>query len=111
MELKLNIYDKGTSVKTYTAETYDLMFGTVEDLVEIVNLDGLKTGSDAEIIKLVGNVVVKGLNIIKPLLKDIFDGLTDDELKHTKVKEIAVVIVEVIKFAVTQISYSSNQKN
>ena len=31
MDLKLNIYDKKEITKTYTAETYDLMFGTVED--------------------------------------------------------------------------------
>ena len=39
MELKLNIYNKKEIVKTYTAETYDLMFGTVEDLIDLINLD------------------------------------------------------------------------
>lgn len=111
MELKLNIYNKRQVEKTYTAETYDLMFGTVEDLVDIINLDKLQTGSDVEIIKLVGDVVVHGLDIIKPLLKDIFEGLTDDELKHTKVKEIATVLVDVVKFSIGEISKGANEKN
>lgn len=111
MEIKLNIYNKRNIEKTYVAETYDLMFGTVEDLIEIVNLDKLQTGSDVEIIKLVGNVVINGLDIIKPLLKDIFEGLTDEELKRTKVKEIATVLVEVMKFAITEISKGANSKN
>lgn len=111
MELKLNIYNKKRVEKTYTAETYDLMFGTVEDLVDIINLDKLQTGSDAEIIKLVGDVVVHGLDIIKPLLKDIFEGLTDDELKYTKVKEIATVLVNVVKFSVGEIGKGANEKN
>lgn len=111
MEMKLNIYNKRNIEKTYVAETYDLMFGTVEDLIEIVNLDKLQTGSDAEIIKLVGNTVIHGLDIIKPLLKDIFEGLTDEELKRTKVKEIATVLVEVMKFAVSEISKGANSKN
>lgn len=111
MELKLNIYNKKQIEKTYTAETYDLMFGTVEDLIDIINLDKIQTGSDAEIIKLVGDVAVHGLDIIKPLLKDVFEGLTDEELKHTKVKEIAEVLVDIVKFSVGEIGKGANSKN
>lgn len=111
MELKLNIYEKKSIKKTYTAETYDLMFGTVEDLLELINIDNLQSGSDVEIIKLVGNVVVKGMNIIKPLLKDIFEGLTDDELKHTKVNEIAKVLINVVKSSINEMSKGANGKN
>lgn len=110
MELKLNIYEKKKIINTYTAETYDLMFGTVEDLVNLINLDQLEKGTDAEIIKLVGNVVIKGMDIIKPLLKDIFDGLTDEDLKHTKVSEIATVLVEVVKFSISQMVQGANGK-
>lgn len=111
MELKLNVYEKREIVKTYTAETYDLMFVTVEDLVELIDLDNLKNGTDAEIVKLAGKVVLNGMDIIKPLLKDIFDGLTDEELKCTKVSEVAGVLVEVTKFTIAQISKGNNSKN
>lgn len=111
MELKLNIYEKKKIIKTYTAETYDLMFGTVEDLIDLIDLDKLKTGSDVELIKLVGDVVMRGLNVIKPLLKDIFDGLTDDELRNTKTSEIAAVLVEIVKFTIAQISKGGSEKN
>ena len=111
MDLKLNIYEKRKIVKTYTAETYDLMFGTVEDLIDLIDLDKLDKGTDAEIIKLVGNMLMKGINIFKPLLKDIFEGLTDDELKNAKVSEIATALVEVVKFSVLQIKQGSNGKN
>ena len=110
MELKLNIYEKKKVIKTYTAETYDLMFGTVEDLVDLINLDKLETGTDAEIIRLVGNVVIKGMDIIKPLLKDMFDGLTDEDLKKTKVSEIATALVEVVKFSISQMTKGANGK-
>ncbi len=111
MELKLNIYNGRKVEKTYTAETYDLMFGTVEDLLAAIDLDNLKNGSDAEIIKLVGNVVTKSMDVIKPLLKDVFEGLTDDELRNTKVKEIAAVLIEVVKFSIAQIGKGTNAKN
>lgn len=109
--MKLNIYEKKKIVKTYEAETYDLMFGTVEDFIELVDLDKLQTGSDAEIIKLVGGVVLKGMDVIKPLLKDVFEGLTDEELRNTKVSEIASVLVDIVKFAVTELSKGANSKN
>lgn len=110
MELKLNIYKKKEVINTYTAETYDLMFGTVEDLINIIDLDKVEKGTDAEIIKLVGNVVMKGIDIIKPLLKDIFEGLSDDELRNTKVSEIATVLVEVVKFSISEMAKGANGK-
>ena len=111
MDLKLNIYEKKKIVKTYTAETYDLMFGTVEDLIDLIDLDQLKNGTDAEIIKLVGKVIINGMGIIKPLLKDIFEGLTDEELKKTKVSEISTDLVEIVKFSISQITKGTNGKN
>ena len=82
--MKINVYEKKQIIKTYEAETYDLMFGTIEDIAEAVNLDALKTGSDVEIIKLVGNLVMNSMSTVKELLKDIFDGITDEELKKVK---------------------------
>lgn len=111
MDLKLNIYEKKKIVKTYTAETYDLMYGTVEDLIDLIDLDQLKNGTDAEIIKLVGKVIINGMGIIKPLLKDIFEGLTDEELKKTKVSEITTALVEIVKFSISQITKGTNGKN
>ena len=111
MDLKLNIYEKKKIVKTYTAETYDLMFGTVEDLIDLIDLDQLKNGTDAEIIKLVGKVIINGMGIIKPLLKDIIEGLTDEELKKTKVSEISTALVEIVKFSISQITKGTNGKN
>lgn len=111
MDLKLNIYEKKKIVKTYTAETYDLMFGTVEDLIDLIDLDQLKNGTDTEIIKLVGKVIINGMGIIKPLLKDIFEGLTDEELKNTKVSEISTALVEIVKFSISQITKGTNGKN
>lgn len=101
--MKLNIYDKKQVVKTYTADTYDLMFGTVEDVANAIDLDKLSTGTDAEIIKLIGGLVITSLPTITDLLKDIFDGITDDEIKHCKVKEIAAVFLDVVKYTLAEL--------
>lgn len=104
--MKLNIYDKKQVAKTYEVDTYDLMFGTVEDVANAINLDELETGSDVEIIKLIGKLVLTSMDTVKNLLKDIFEGLTDEELKNTKVSEIAIVLLDIVKFTIHQLNVS-----
>ena len=109
--MELNIYEKKQVVKTYKTDVYDLMFGTVEDVADAIKLDELKTGSDVEIMKMIGKLVLTSMDTIKGLLKDIFDGLTDEELKNVKVSEIATVLVDVVKFTVTQLNLGARGKN
>ena len=98
-------------MKTYTNDTYDLMFGTVEDFLDLINLDDLKTGSDTEIIKLVGKACMKGMDTIKILLKDVFEDLTDADLKNTKISEISTVLINIVKYSVGEISKGARGKN
>lgn len=109
--MKLNIYENKQVVKTYEADTYDLMFGTLEDVANAVKLDELKSGSDVELLKMIGNLVLNSMSTVKNLMKDIFDGITDEELKNTKVSEIAVVLLDVVKFTVTQLNLLPKSKN
>ncbi len=108
--MKLDIYDHKTVVKTYETDTYEIMFGTVEDLIDAARLDTIENGSDAEIVVAATNLVTTSMGTVKDLLKDIFDGLTDDEIKHTRVSDIVNVIVEVILYAVGQISVFGGSK-
>lgn len=109
--MKLNIYEKKKVVKTYEAEAYDLMFGVLEDVAKAAKIDDLKTGSDVEIIKMIGNLALQSMDTVKDLMKDIFDGITDEELKNTKVAEIAAVLVDVVKFTISQLNLLPKTKN
>lgn len=94
MTLTLNIYsatDKGTVEKTYTAESYDLMLGTVEDIMAIIDIDKM-TDSEA-----MTRMVVQAFGKLKPFIKDVFPGATDDELKRVKVKELIPTFVDIFK--------------
>lgn len=108
--MKLTIYENKKPVKVYTAETYDLMFGTVEDIAEAMNLDNLKTGSDVEIIGLAVDLIKRNMTTVKDLLKDIFEGLTDEEIKHARVRDIARVLLDVVKYTIGQLK-SDDSKN
>ena len=109
--MKLNIYEKKEIIKTYSAETYEIMFGTIDDLIGLINFDNLTVINDTEMIKMVGELVIKGYDSFKDLLKDIFDGLTDEELKNTRLSEVVTVIVTLIKFTIKQITSGVSEKN
>ena len=102
--MKLNIYDHKEVIKTYEADEYELMFGTVEDMIDAAKLDKIESGTDAEIVIAATNLVTTSMDTVKDLLKDVFDGMTDDEIRHTRVSEIVNVIVDVIRYAISQIS-------
>lgn len=111
MDLKLNIYEKRKIIKTYTAETYDLMFGTVEDLLNVIDIDNIQAGDKTELIKAVAKVLAHSMDIVKPLLKDVFDGLTDEELRNTSIKEIVDVLSNIVTYSINQITKGNNGKN
>ena len=107
--MKLTIYERKQPVKTYTAETYDLLFGTVEDIADAMNIDNLKTGADVEIIQMAVSLIRNNMDLVKDLLKDIFDGLTDEEIRKAKVREIAGVLLEVVKFTIAQLKMGESK--
>ena len=96
-DLKLNIYNGKNIEKTYVADEIDIMFGTVEDLLDVIDFDNLN--DEKEVVK----VVIKTLNNLKPFLKQIFDGLTDDEIKRTKVKELVPLFVDIVTYTMEEL--------
>lgn len=111
MELTLNVYEDGEIKKTYTAEAYNIMFGTVEDLINAIDFEKFQSGKDDDLIKGVASAIPKIFGIIKPLLKDIFIGITDKEIKQCRLLDIASVIVKVIKFTMSQVMEGAKGKN
>lgn len=111
-ELVLKIYKKGQVEKEYKAETFDIMFGTVEDIISLIDLDKFDGKiSDTELVKECTKIVVKGFGEIKELLKDVFEGVTEEELKRTKIKEVATVVLSIIKYTFAEIMGVSTGKN
>ena len=107
MELKLDIYskeEKGKIEKTYTAEGYDLMLGTIDDLISVIDLDKM----DDE--KAVATMIIKGYRQIKPLLHDVF-GATEEELNRTKVADLVPCIIDICKASLTSFDILKKQKN
>lgn len=119
MELKLNIYKSRKSreiERTLTANDFELSTGVCEDLIKIVDID-LFTGVDAlseesqmlELFKIVSN----SFDVFKEMLQEVFEGLTEEDVKNTKLNEIVVVVYQIIRFALQNLfsSFGKNSKN
>ena len=97
--LELNIYKNQREIeKTYKVDAYDLMYGTVEDIFDV--LDGMENmHTDGEILKL----VQQNRNKLNDLLLDIFggEGLTQEELRKVKLKEMIPVFIGLFEYVKT----------
>lgn len=105
MELKLNIYKNQSEIeKTYTTQDYAVMYGTVEDLLDMLDLEALTNAENTDgVISAVSRILKSRKDVINPLLFDIFPGLTEDELRRTKAVEIIGVIVGLTGFSLEQL--------
>lgn len=103
--MKLNVYKNQKEIeKTYEVDTYDLMYGTVEDILGI--FDELEDYSNnMEIFK----VVQKNRTKLNDLLMDVFPGITEEELRHIKLKELVPLFLEL--FAYVKNSFGGSEKN
>lgn len=108
MKLTLNIYEKNSKKieKTYTAETIDFSFGVVEDIIGVLKMDTLKTQQDIAL------NVIKNIDVLKPFLMDIFDGLTEEECRRTRVQNLKEVFTGLYRYAVIELGgAAANGKN
>lgn len=109
--MKLEIREHGKLVKTYTADAYDLMFGTVEDILDGLNIDELQKGDNTELVRMALKFVNSKMSLVRDLMKDIFDGITDEEIRRAKAKDVAAVLIDVVKYAFAEIGKGVTAKN
>ena len=68
-----------------------MMYGTLEDIAAVVNCDIAKKN----IAIAIGKTVVQVMPVINDLLLTMFDGLTREELRRTRLEEVISLIIDV----------------
>lgn len=112
MRLNLNIYNGKEIEKVYTANEFDIMFGTVEDLINLIDVDRLSgSASDMDFIGAIMTLLKGGFSQIKTLVMELFPGVTEDELKRAKIKEVVQILMDVLKYGLAEMSSASSGKN
>jgi predicted CopG family antitoxin len=102
--MKINIWKSQKEIeKTYTAEAYDLMYGTLQDIFEV--LDEVKDfENESQVLK----IITENRKTLDSLLMDIFPEMTEEDLKHIKVKELIPVFAETFAFVLSTFSKKKN---
>ena len=91
-KITLNIYDKNDKAKvakTLETEGYDLMMGTVDDFMNIIDLDKINDKNE------VAKMAAKSYKQLKPLIMDIFPELQDEDYRNIKVTDLVRLIVQI----------------
>lgn len=92
--------------KTVTAETYDIFFGTIEDILGL--LDAVSDTSDTDAII---HAVVDNWGKLCILLLDVFPDLTREDLAHIKARDVIPTLMQLFAFVVSNFKGSSVLKN
>lgn len=102
--MKLNIYKNQREIeKTYVVDNYDLMYGTVEDILGL--FDEIEDVHDN---LQIFSVIQKNRSKLNDFLKDIFTDLTDEELRRIKLKELIPVFMDLFAYVRNSFSESKN---
>lgn len=95
--MKINIYkDQKTIEKTYSVDNYDIMYGTVQDILAVLD-DGIPDLNDEEgLFKL----IAQNRGKLEDLLLDIFSpyGMVRDDLRHIKLKELIPLFIDLFNY-------------
>ena len=97
MQLTLKIYEGKEVIKTYTAETLDFSFGVVEDILDALDFEHMSNQSEIAV------MIVKASKQLKPFLMDIFDGVTADEIRHTRMQNLIEIFRGLYQYATKEL--------
>ena len=99
MEFKLHIYEGRKVVKTYTTESIDLSLGVIYDVIDAFDFESMTSGNNKEMFK----AIIKCKDQIAPFLMDIFDGLTAEEVRHTRTQNLIEVFRGMYNYAINEL--------
>lgn len=94
--MKLNVYKNQKEIeKTYEVDNYDIMYGTVQDILAL--LDEVDDLSDN--VKLF-DLIKANRTKLEDLILDIFggEGLTAEEMRKVKLKEFVPVFIDLFTY-------------
>ena len=106
MELKLNIYEGTEIVKTYVSQDFELMTGTCEDILRIIDTQKVIELAEKNTGELGSYLLKKAIlqyDDFRPLVMKAFAGVTEEEYRNTRMAEVGVIIVSIIMYSVQQV--------
>jgi hypothetical protein len=116
MDIRLKVYTTRLCRKVereVTAPDFDLSTGVCEDVLNIINIDmfegGLTALSEDSQQELMVEVVKNGYPFFIELIREIFE-LTEDEVKRVKIADVASVMMDIVRYSITQLASALGSK-
>jgi hypothetical protein len=108
MELKLVVKEKGKGKKkTYTANAVDLSFGVVDDTIKALSPEKVDFSDSMAL----GKAILGAWKQIAPILMELFDGVTEEELRTVKMTNLVEIAQEIFEHLSETISVLHDEKN
>ena len=103
MRLFINVYEKdenGKKVikKQCEAETIDLEFGTIQKLMELVNIENIDS------LPAMLNTISGAWEEITSVLQEAFPDMEKGDWEHVRIKELYPTIRDVLKFSIMELA-------
>lgn len=86
-----------TKSGVYTAETIDITFGTLEDILNALDFDNL---SDT---KQVGIAVLKMSKQLKPFIQELFPDASDEDIRSAKTSNLIEIFKGLYQYATQEL--------
>jgi hypothetical protein len=113
--LELKIYEKGKVVKTLKQSEYHLLFGTVKNILKLINLDEVLQDKDEfngdELYGIINSFVKNAFEEVTNLLLDIFPDATEHDIQHADIADIVEVIMDVVFKSFKRLNGGKKPKN
>lgn len=102
--MKISTYKTQKEIdKTFEVDGYDLMYGTVEDILAVLDEAGdLK--DNAQLLK----VIQQNRSKVNDLLKDVFPDMTDEDIRRVKLKDLIPFFMELITYVMQSFGSGKN---
>lgn len=103
--MKLTIYKNQTEIKKVVeTKGYDLMFGTVEDILSVLDEVGDLADNAA-----LFDAIRKNRGKLNALLMDVFPELTEEDMRGIKIKDLVPFFIDLFSYVRT--SFGDKEKN
>lgn len=97
-KLVLTIKDtKGKVVKEIEAHTFELSFGTINNLMELLDIN--EESSAFEVLRKVSTAWKE----VTGILNEVFPGVEKDEWKLVKINDLMPLVLQIVKFTFSEI--------
>lgn len=106
--MKIDIRDHKEIIKTYEADIDDVNYGVIEDVSRIVDIEAMASMTEKESMKLISSIARDKAADVKSILKEIFDGVTDEELRQVKPRQISKALYEIVVYTIEDLVAGMN---